>query len=37
MKRRWPNRVIVADLKTMDACRFEMESRLKPVLASPEC
>jgi 3-hexulose-6-phosphate synthase/6-phospho-3-hexuloisomerase len=29
MKRRWPDRVIVADLKTMDAGRFEMESAAK--------
>ncbi|MHB9112447.1 MAG: 3-hexulose-6-phosphate synthase [Thermoleophilia bacterium] len=29
MKRRWPNAVIVADLKTMDAGRFEMESAAK--------
>lgn len=29
MKRRWPDRTIVADLKTMDAGRFEMESAAK--------
>lgn len=29
MKQRWPDRVIVADLKTMDAGRFEMESAAK--------
>lgn len=29
LKRRWPDRVIVADLKTMDAGRFEMESAAK--------
>lgn len=29
MRRRWPNAVIVADLKTMDAGRFEMESAAK--------
>src|SRR5665648_62242 len=29
MKRRWPDTVIVADLKTMDAGRFEMESAAK--------
>lgn len=29
MKRRWPDAVIVADLKTMDAGRFEMESAAK--------
>jgi len=29
MKRRWPDRVILADLKTMDAGRFEMESAAK--------
>lgn len=29
MKRRWPDHVIVADLKTMDAGRFEMESAAK--------
>lgn len=29
LKRRWPGRVIVADLKTMDAGRFEMESAAK--------
>ncbi|MFA6001390.1 MAG: 3-hexulose-6-phosphate synthase [Thermoleophilia bacterium] len=29
MKRRWPDRIIVADLKTMDAGRFEMESAAK--------
>jgi len=29
LKSRWPDRVIVADLKTMDAGRFEMESAAK--------
>lgn len=29
LKRRWPDRVILADLKTMDAGRFEMESAAK--------
>lgn len=29
LRRRWPDRVIVADLKTMDAGRFEMESAAK--------
>ena len=29
LKRRWPERTIVADLKTMDAGRFEMESAAK--------
>lgn len=29
LKRRWPERMIVADLKTMDAGRFEMESAAK--------
>lgn len=29
LKKRWPDRVIVADLKTMDAGRFEMESAAK--------
>jgi len=29
MRRRWPDRTIVADLKTMDAGRFEMESAAK--------
>lgn len=29
LKNRWPDRVIVADLKTMDAGRFEMESAAK--------
>lgn len=29
LKRRWPDKVIVADLKTMDAGRFEMESAAK--------
>jgi 3-hexulose-6-phosphate synthase/6-phospho-3-hexuloisomerase len=29
LRRRWPDRTIVADLKTMDAGRFEMESAAK--------
>ena len=29
LKRRWPERVVVADLKTIDAGRFEMESAAK--------
>ncbi|MHB1003683.1 MAG: 3-hexulose-6-phosphate synthase [Thermoleophilia bacterium] len=29
LKRRWPDRAIIADLKTMDAGRFEMESAAK--------
>ncbi|RJQ43218.1 MAG: bifunctional hexulose-6-phosphate synthase/ribonuclease regulator [Gaiellales bacterium] len=29
LKRRWPGKVILADLKTMDAGRFEMESAAK--------
>lgn len=29
LKRRWPDRTIIADLKTMDAGRFEMESAAK--------
>lgn len=29
LKKRWPGRVVVADLKTMDAGRFEMESAAK--------
>ncbi len=29
LKKRWPDKVIVADLKTMDAGRFEMESAAK--------
>lgn len=29
LRRRWPDRMIVADLKTMDAGRFEMESAAK--------
>ncbi|MBE3068519.1 MAG: orotidine 5'-phosphate decarboxylase, partial [Chloroflexi bacterium] len=29
LKRRWPDHTIVADLKTMDAGRFEMESAAK--------
>jgi 3-hexulose-6-phosphate synthase/6-phospho-3-hexuloisomerase len=29
LRRHWPDRVIVADLKTMDAGRFEMESAAK--------